>query len=170
MRVDIKKIKPNPQNPRIIKDDKFKKLVKSLEEFPDMLEKRPLVCFTDLDGKYVVLGGNMRLKAATEIGLKELPIILADNWTEFQRREFLIKDNVSYGEHDWDALANEFEVNLLIDWGVDIPNFDTDESKESNNKIKLEYKIEVICKSKEEQEQTYNKFIEQNYECKLLMI
>ena len=92
--VRIGDIKPNPKNPRVIKDDKFKKLVKSLQDFPEMLEKRPLVCFTDTDGKLVVLGGNMRLKAAKEIGLKEIPVVLADDWTEEQKNQFLIKDNV----------------------------------------------------------------------------
>lgn len=114
-------IKPNPKNPRTIRDDKFKKLVKSIEEFPDMLNKRPLICFTDVDGKYVVLGGNMRLKACKEIGLKEIPVIIADEWTEEQKAEFLIKDNVGFGEWDWDSLANEWDVEQLTDWGLDLP-------------------------------------------------
>lgn len=114
-------IKPNPKNPRTIRDDKFKKLVKSIEEFPDMLNKRPLICFTDVDGKYVVLGGNMRLKACKEVGLKEIPVILADEWTEEQKNEFLIKDNVGFGEWDWDSLANEWDVDKLEDWGLDLP-------------------------------------------------
>jgi len=124
MNVSIKNIKPNPNNPRVIKDDKFQKLVKSIREFPEMLEKRPIVCFTDTDGKYIVLGGNMRLKASQEIGLKDLPIILADDWTQEQRNEFLIKDNVGFGEWDWDMLANEWDAEELTDWGLDIPNFE----------------------------------------------
>jgi ParB-like nuclease domain len=122
--VKIGLIKTNPKNPRICKDDKFKKLVKSIQEFPEMLSKRPLVCFTDTDGKFVVLGGNMRLKAAQECGLKELPIMLADDWTEEQRNEFLIKDNVGFGEWDWDDLANNYDVDELMDWGITIPGFD----------------------------------------------
>ncbi len=86
-----------------------------------MLEKRPLVCFTDTDGKYVVLGGNMRLKASKEVGLKELPIILADDWTEEQKAEFLIKDNVGFGEWDWDQLTSEWDAEKLDDWGLDLP-------------------------------------------------
>ena len=121
--VKISAIKANSKNPRVIKDDKFKKLVQSIREFPDMLNKRPLICFTDVDGKYVVLGGNMRLKAAIEVGLKELPILLADDWTQEQRDEFLIKDNVGFGEWDWDQLANEWDADLLDKWGLDIPNF-----------------------------------------------
>lgn len=123
-KVKISAIKANSKNPRVIKDDKFKKLVKSIQDFPEMLEKRPLVCFTDVDGKYVVLGGNMRLKAAQEVGLKELPIVLADDWTQEQRDEFLIKDNVGFGEWDWDQLANEWDAGKLDEWGLDVPNFD----------------------------------------------
>jgi DNA modification methylase len=119
--VKISEVKPNPKNPRIIKDGKFQKLVKSIQEFPDMLNKRPLVVFTDVDNKYVVLGGNMRLKACKEIGLKEIPIIVADEWTEEQKNEFLIKDNVGFGEWDWDTLANEWDTDKLMDWGLDLP-------------------------------------------------
>ena len=126
MKVKISEIKANSKNPRVIKDDKFKKLVQSIREFPEMLEKRPLVCFTDIDGKYVVLGGNMRLKAAQEVGLKELPIVLADDWTQEQRDEFLIKDNVGFGEWDWDQLANEWDADKLDEWGLDVHNFDTE--------------------------------------------
>jgi hypothetical protein len=121
---NIAEIKPNPKNPRIIKDDKFAKLVKSIRDFPQMLEKRPLICFTDTDKKLVVLGGNMRLKAANEVGLKELPVILADDWTEEQKAEFLIKDNVGFGEWDWDELANDWDAEQLTDWGLDIPGFE----------------------------------------------
>jgi DNA modification methylase len=119
--VKISEVKPNPKNPRIIKDGKFQKLVKSIQEFPDMLNKRPLIVFTDVDDKYVVLGGNMRLKACKEIGLKEIPIIVADEWTEEQKNEFLIKDNVGFGEWDWDSLANEWDAEKLDDWGLDLP-------------------------------------------------
>jgi len=119
--VKISEVKPNPKNPRIIKDEKFKKLVKSIQEFPDMLNKRPLITFTDKDGKYVVLGGNMRLKALKELNYKEVPIILADEWTEEQKAEFLIKDNVGFGEWDWDSLANEWDTERLDEWGLDLP-------------------------------------------------
>jgi len=120
MHAKISDIKPNPKNPRIIKDDKFKKLVISITEFPQMLEKRPLVCFTDVDGKYVVIGGNMRLKAAKEAGLKELPILLADDWTEEQKNEFIIKDNVGFGEWNWDELAEDWDTIKLESWGLDV--------------------------------------------------
>ena len=122
-KVKISQIKANPKNPRIIKDDKFKKLIKSIKDFPEMLEKRQLVCFTDTDGKLVVLGGNMRLKASKEVGLKELSIILADEWTEEQKAEFLIKDNLGFGEWDWQQLSSEWDTELLDEWGLDVPEF-----------------------------------------------
>ena len=121
--VKISQIKPNPKNPRTIKDERFDKLKKSIQDFPDMLNKRPLVCFTDTDGKYVVLGGNMRLKAAKDLGLKELPIILADEWTEEQKAEFLIKDNVGFGEWDWNELNTDWDTEQLNEWGLDVPGF-----------------------------------------------
>ncbi|MFY7936793.1 MAG: ParB N-terminal domain-containing protein [Flavobacterium sp.] len=121
--VNISDVKPNPKNPRVIKDGKFQKLVKSIQEFPDMLNKRPLIVFTDVDNKYVVLGGNMRLKALNELKFKEIPVIIADEWTEEQKAEFLIKDNVGFGEWDWDSLANEWDVEKLEDWGLNVPEF-----------------------------------------------
>ena len=117
IKVKISEVKVNPNNPRLIKDDKFKKLVQSIKDLPEMLEIRPIVVNADM----VVLGGNMRLKACKEAGLKEIPIIVADNLTEEQQREFLIKDNVSGGEWDWDMLANEWEVEQLDAWGLDVP-------------------------------------------------
>jgi hypothetical protein len=123
MKVKVSEIKPNPKNPRIIKDDKFQKLVNSIKEFPEMLEKRPLVCYTDVDKKLVILGGNMRFKAAKEVGIKELSVVLADDWTEEQKAQFLIKDNLGYGEWDWNMIANEWDETNLNDWGLDIPNW-----------------------------------------------
>jgi DNA modification methylase len=124
---NITEIKPNLKNPRTIRDDKFKKLVKSIHDFPQMLDKRPLVCFTDTDGKLVVLGGNMRLKAAKEVGLKELPVVLADDWTEEQKAQFLIKDNVGFGEWNWDELKSDWDLEKLEDWGLDLPDFEGEE-------------------------------------------
>jgi DNA modification methylase len=137
MIVPISRVKANSKNPRIIKDEKFAKLVKSIQDFPDMLNKRPLVCYTDTDGQFVVLGGNMRLKAAKECKLKEIPIILADEWTAEQRAEFLIKDNVGFGEWDWEQLANEWDVQQLEDWGLDVPDFEGEEleAQEDNYEI-----------------------------------
>ena len=114
--VKTKDIIANDTNPRVIKDDKFKKLVKSIKEFPQMLNLRPIVVNDDM----VVLGGNMRLKAVQEVGLKEVPIIKASDLTEEQQKEFIIKDNVGFGEWDWDVLANEWEPELLNEWGLDV--------------------------------------------------
>ena len=170
--VSIKEVKANPKNPRIIKDDKFRKLVKSIQEFPDMLNKRPLIVFTDVDNKYVVLGGNMRLKACNELGIKEIPIIVADEWTEEQKNEFLIKDNVGFGEWDWDDLANEWYAEKLEDWGLDVPVFKNqdDELKDLSSTIENLYRIEISCLDEEHQENSYNKLIEQGYECRLLTL
>jgi|694.fasta_scaffold82010_2 DNA modification methylase len=116
----ITEIRLNKDNPRVIKDDKFKKLVKSIQEFPQMLEIRPIV----VNDEMVVLGGNMRLKACIEAGLKEVPIIKASSLTPEQQKEFIIKDNVGFGEWEWDVLANEWDVEKLTDWGLDIPNYE----------------------------------------------
>ena len=113
--VKISKVKPNESNPRFIKDNKFKKLVKSIKEFPEMLKLRPIVVNKDM----IVLGGNMRLKACAEAGLKEVYILKADELTEQQEREFIVKDNVGFGEWDWDALGNEWNSVQLEDWGMD---------------------------------------------------
>ena len=145
--VKISEVKPNPKNPRLIKDGKFQKLVTSIKEFPDMLNKRPLIVFTDVDNKYVVLGGNMRLKACKEIGLKEIPIIIADEWTEEQKNEFLIKDNVGFGEWDWDSLANEWDTEKLDDWGLDLPvdlSVQELEAEEDNYEIPNEITTDIV--------------------------
>jgi ParB-like chromosome segregation protein Spo0J len=115
--VKLSEVIPNPNNPRQIKDDKFKKLVESIKNFPEMLSLRPIV----VNDNMVVLGGNMRLKACKEAGLKEVPIIKASELTDEQQKEFIIKDNVGFGEWDWDQLANEWDVEQLQDWGLDVP-------------------------------------------------
>lgn len=114
--VKLSQIKSNPNNPRIIKDDKFQKLVKSITEFPEMLNLRPIVVNDDM----IVLGGNMRLKACKEAGLKQVPVIMASELTEEQQRRFIIADNVGYGEWDWSMLANEWDAVELGDWGLDV--------------------------------------------------
>ena len=121
MKVAITKMKANPTNPRVLRDEKFAKLKQSLTDFPDMLNKRPIIAVTDTDGKLMVLGGNMRLRACMDLKMKEVPVILADEWTEDQRREFIIKDNVGFGEWDWDQLANEWDAIELEEWGLTLP-------------------------------------------------
>ena len=125
--ISLSQIKSNPKNPRAIKDNKFKQLVQSIKDFPEMLSKRKLVCVTDTDGKIMPLGGNMRYLALKEIGYAEIPcdwVEMADDWTEEQRRQFMIKDNVSFGEWDFEDLANNWEAQELKEWGLDLPVFD----------------------------------------------
>ena len=117
-RVNIQEVRLNEENPRYIKDHKFEKLVKSIKEFPQMLDLRPIVVNQDM----IVLGGNMRLRACREAGLTEVPIIQASELSEEQQKEFVIKDNSSFGEWDWDLLANEWDTEQLVDWGMDIPD------------------------------------------------
>ena len=114
--VKISKVKGNPSNPRIIKNDKFKKLVKSIQEFPEMLKLRPIV----VDEDFMVLGGNMRLKASKDAGLSEVWIDIAEGLTEEQKKEFIVKDNVGFGEWEWDMLANEWDSVQLAEWGLDV--------------------------------------------------
>jgi DNA modification methylase len=125
--VNIQEIKNNENNPRIIKDYKFKQLVKSIKEFPEMLKLRPIVVNSDM----IVLGGNMRLKACKEAGLKEVWILKADELTEEQQREFIVKDNVGFGEWDWDVLANEWNNQQLEDWGLDLLPFEEEDVLEA---------------------------------------
>jgi ParB-like chromosome segregation protein Spo0J len=138
-KLSINKIKPNAVNPRYIKDHKFKKLVKSIKSFPEMLEKRPII----VDENLIVLGGNMRLKASIEAGLKEVWIDIAEGWSEDQKKEFIIKDNVGFGEWDWDILANEWNKFEIQDWGLSLPIFqdnlsNNDEYKGMNPDLELE--------------------------------
>jgi hypothetical protein len=130
-KVKLKDIKLNPSNPRIIKDIKFQQLVKSIQDFPAMLEIRPIVVNDDM----IVLGGNMRLRACQEAKLKEVPIIVASQLTLEEQKQFIIKDNVGYGEWDWDMIANDWNTEELAEWGLEIPvwNGNDDEDKENES-------------------------------------
>lgn len=156
--VKLSKIKPNPENPRIIKDTKYKKLVESIKEFPEMLNVRPIV----VNEEFIVLGGNMRLRACKEAGLKEVPIVQT-KFTARKQREFTIKDNSNFGEWDFDMLANEWDNKELEEWGIDVPSFDDVDLNEFFNedqtpeqeqieseKIILEYTIEESIFVREE--------------------
>jgi DNA modification methylase len=141
-RVPIGTIKNNPNNPRVIKDDKFKKLVQSIKDLPEMAEVRPVVVNTDM----VVLGGNMRLKAMREAGWKDVPIQVVD-WDEDKQRQFIIKDNVSGGEWDWEMLANEWDTEELQEWGLDLPDFDNGkelEAEEDDYEMPDELKTDIV--------------------------
>lgn len=141
-KININKIKPNPNNPRLIRDDKFKKLVKSLKDFPEMTSVRPVVVNKDM----IILGGNMRYKAAIEAGWKEIPVEIVD-WSEDKQREFIIKDNVSGGEWDYDALVNEWDTDKLDEWGLD-SFWNNSEDQYSNTEIDindLESNLDIEC-------------------------
>ena len=139
--VKISEVKLNPNNPRIIKDDKFKKLVQSIKDFPEMLNIRPIVVNKDM----IILGGNMRYKACKEAGLKEIPIIITD-LSEEKQREFLIKDNTSGGEWDWEVLANEWNSEELEAWGLDLPELKAIDDSEEGDEIKIPKSLQVIPK------------------------
>jgi len=115
------KIKGNPENPRIVKNIRFKELVDSIKSFPEMLEKRAIV----VDENFMILGGNMRWKACQEIGLKDIWIDMAEGWSDDQKKEFTIRDNSHSGEWDWDILANEWDIDQLNDWGLFLPDYET---------------------------------------------
>jgi hypothetical protein len=145
IKIKVSEIKSNLNNPRLIKDQKFSKLVESIKEFPKMMNLRPIV----VDENNVILGGNMRFKASIKAGFKEVYVLRAEDLTDKQKKEFIIKDNVGFGEWDWDILANQFENSDLNEWGldvwdtkdIDLDDFFSDdmEDKEETNKIILEY-------------------------------
>ena len=138
----INELKPNESNPRIIKDGKFKKLVKSIKDFPEMLELRPIV----IDEDNIILGGNMRYRACIEAGLKDVPVKIAKGLTEEQKQEFIVKDNVGFGEWEWDMLGNEWDNVKLGEWGLDVwpPEEDIKEILEFDESINFIVKCENI--------------------------
>ena len=171
----LSQIKPNPNNPRIIKDEKFEKLKKSIKDFPKMMELRPMVINAD----NIVLGGNMRLKALKELGYKEVPdewVKRAEDLTEDEQRQFIIKDNVGFGEHDWEMLATDWDADELSDWGLDMPtDWGTNEVEEKeqvdlSDDLDINFRIEVVLSDEKSQELLYNELIERNYECRLLTL
>lgn len=140
--IDISEIKPNPQNPRVLNDGKFKKLVRSIKEFPKMMEIRPVV----IDERGIILGGNMRFKACQKAGLKTIPIIRVENMTEAEKAEFIIKDNLNYGDWDFEILnGGEWDKEFLLDWGLELPTSDDGEGDfESKYTKKIEAPIYQI--------------------------
>jgi hypothetical protein len=170
--VNIKEVKNNPNNPRLIKDDKFKKLVQSIKDFPEMLNIRPIV----VNEHMIILGGNMRYKACLEAGLKEVPIIKVGGLTEEKQREFIIKDNVSGGEWDWEVLANEWDNEELESWGLDIPTFDINGETDGEGNFddpgisdKNQYGVIVVCESAGTQESVFNDLTKMGFNCKIVV-
>lgn len=165
--INIDEIQNNPDNPRVLKDDKFRKLVQSIKDFPKMLEIRPIV----VNSEMIVLGGNMRLKACKEAGLSEIPVIKASDLTEEQQREFIIKDNVGFGEWDWDLIANEWDAEPLDDWGLDVKHFEVEKNDvDLSDQIKDVYEIIITCDNETEQEKTFEELTKKGYECRVLTL
>ena len=149
--IKLADIKPNPDNPRVIKDQKFERLCKSIKEFPKMMELRPIV----VDGDGVVLGGNMRLRALQHLKFTEVPdgwVRKAADLTDDERRRFIISDNASFGEWDYDQLANEWDAKELTDWGVDVPNWEGGDIIELSD-ITTTFNINIKCDNPDELEQ-----------------
>lgn len=168
--LNIKEVRENPENPRFIIDSKFKKLVESIKSFPEMLEKRPIV----VDENMVVLGGNMRLKACKAAGIFEVWVDIAKDWTEEQKKEFIVKDNIGFGQWDWDILANEWNTEELQSWGLDLPTFDkevdysllddfdiSDELEDLTNGVKKAIQIPFNLEHYEEAQELYKFWREQ---------
>jgi ParB-like chromosome segregation protein Spo0J len=147
--VKIGSVKGNSRNPRFIRDEKFKKLVASLVEFPEMATLRPLV----VDENMTVLGGNMRLKAMQELKWKEVPVVVAEGLTDAQKDEFVIKDNVGFGDWNWEQLANEWNAEELTRWGLEIPGFDFSDANEEIDIDSLDTEMVIKLKYTEEEYQ-----------------
>ena len=166
MKISPHKIKLNPDNPRFIRDESFNKLVQSIKDFPEMLELRPIV----VNEQMVVLGGNMRLRACKEAGLKEVPYIVA-HLTEQEEKEFIIKDNIGFGDWDWDLIANEWEVDLLDDWGLDVSTFhEIEPTNEPINQYddNSKWYINIEMNDESDCQKWYEKLISEGLVCKII--
>jgi ParB-like chromosome segregation protein Spo0J len=168
--INLSDIKLNPNNPRYIKDEQFEKLVKSIRDFPRMLELRPIVI--DSDG--VIVGGNMRYRALLEIGYKEVDdswIKKADDFTPEELREFVIKDNLTFGSWDWDELANNWDVEELSGWGLEIPDFEGEAGegqKDLSDKIQEGFTLEIKLKSESDCQELFERLTNEGYSCRIL--
>lgn len=165
-KIKLSLIKPNPNNPRVIKDHKFENLVKSIKEFPKMMEMRPMVVNSD----FIVLGGNMRLKALKEAGYKDIPIEWvksAESLNEDEQRRFIIADNIGFGEDDWDVLKAEWDLDELESWGMDIPNFkdDQEDLPEEEKTFIPTYKFEVTCNTEKEKTKLMADLMSKGFSC-----
>lgn len=163
--MNIGDIKPNPDNPRVIKDDAFKKLVQSIKDFPEMIEAREIVVNTDM----VILGGNMRYRALKEAGITEVPVKVVD-WSEEKQREFVIKDNVSGGEWDYDVLANQYEMEELSAWGLDLPEMNNIDNDDDDLELKVKKVIEVSLETDDDMQKLYNELLDRGYTCRVLTL
>lgn len=172
--VKLSTIKPAPNNPRVIKDDKFERLMRSILDFPKMMELRPII----VDEAGTVLGGNMRLKAIKQLGYKEIPkswIKSAGDLTESEKKQFIVKDNVGFGEWDWQALSESWEAKDLADWGVDVPAFGAEAKEVVGNfddegiAYKSQYGVIVVCESAADQEGVFSELMARGFKCKIVI-
>lgn len=154
--ISISSLKLNATNPRFIKDDKFKKLVQSIKDFPTMLKIRPII----IDETFTILGGNMRYRASIEAGLKKVFTIQINDLTDQEKKEFIIKDNLGYGEWDFDILSNEWDMQDLLKWGLDIPDFDAKDDQE------VSFNLSVKCTNRVEQKELYDRLKDEGYNVK----
>ena len=161
----INEISPNVDNPRVVKGSKFQKLVKSIKEFPEMLLLRPII----VDENDIILGGNMRYLACKELRYREIPVKVAKGLSPDQKKEFIIKDNVGFGEWDWDILANDWDEKEIKQWGLDVwqPEEDIDDVIESEEVAEIDcfYEVTITCKNELEQKDTYHKLKNDGYNC-----
>lgn len=174
-----------PKNPRYIKDEKFAKLKRSLQQSPEFLKARPLLVYPLDNGKYIIVGGNMRFLAGNEIGIEDYPCYIFPKETTVDKlKEYTIKDNLAYGSNDWDALADEWDTDDLQDWGMDIPDFLGDDEEEEKGKEKEDdfpdkdmskvvdtaFEVIVECEDEQKQEEVYNTLTEGGYKCRVLTL
>tara|TARA_R110000744_G_scaffold30329_6_gene71862 strand:- start:3785 stop:4318 length:534 start_codon:yes stop_codon:yes gene_type:complete len=176
MKLKISELKTNTENPRIIKDNKFKQLVKSVKEFPEMLELRPII----IDEDNIILGGNMRFRACVEAGHKEVNVKVATGLTEEQKKEFIVKDNVGFGEWEWDILGNEWETKKLAEWGLDVWNPELEPESEgyqppenpfedTDAGYKSQYGVIVTCETEKDQEGVFQRLTAEGFKCKIVV-
>lgn len=174
--LSLSQIEPNdgqldglPKNPREIKDKKFEKLKQNIEAYPEMLAWRSLLVYPLDNGHYIIIGGNMRYRAMSELGHTEVPVFIIPKETPVERLQaYTILDNNGFGKWDWDLLANEWPDDMLSDWGLDIPT--KGEKKDLSDQIGMSYKIEIDCVGEAEQEELYNLLTEQGYKCRVLTL
>ena len=166
----INQLKINPDNPRIIKNAAFKRLVKSLSDMPSLFDARPCIC-SDRTGELIILGGNMRYLAAKELEYKEVPVIVMSGLTIEQEREIIIKDNGTFGEWVIDELVNSWGDLPLMEWGVNIPDdwYETKKIDDIEKEYKNEYEIMIKCNDEKQQKKLLDRFKKEGFECRPLI-
>lgn len=156
-----------PQNPRFIKDERFTALKKSIEDAPEMLALRELIVYPH-NGKFVIIAGNMRFRACKDLGYKEIPCkVLPEDTPVEKLREYTIKDNIGFGADDWDIIANEWDINELDGWGMELPDFEMNAEEEEEEEKQKSFLVEIICNTEEEQSNAVEKINSLGYKCRM---